>query len=201
MERELQEYIINHLSSVEKCFLDFMEFLSEAKNPEAAEDRIKLLSYNVSRRETDADFCLIRITEKSADTSKEMMIDEFSSLCDSFCNRLEDFAKEISSQTSSVFFDISNMIAELTASVFSLFICLKDAVELIASLKINEAKMKRKDIQECESKLDIKEKEIFSKILLSSAPQDEKMQTMSLVNKISKLPDVIKKASDIINAM
>ena len=125
-------------------------------------------------------------------------IDEFFNLCDSVANRCQDFAYAVCSVNLNRFRSLGAGLIKITSASRLLFSYLKEMTMHLKAGSREEALKLTDKIKNLETKLDGYEKESFKEIVSLEISQSEKMQYMMLINKISKIPDVIKIASECI---
>ncbi|MBQ6894060.1 MAG: DUF47 family protein [Clostridia bacterium] len=198
MDEKIYYNIINHLELVEGCFLNLEKFISFSNSPEARAEKLEELCSEISLNEKKADFSLQSVSSKLKDSGCADDIDEFFNLCDSVANRCQDFAYAVCSVNLNRFRPLGAGLIKITSASRLLFSYLKEMTMHLKAGSREEALKLTDKIKNLETKLDVYEKESFKEIVSLDISQSEKMQYMMLINKISKIPDVIRIASECI---
>lgn len=185
MENNIYKMAANHIKLIENCFSKLCELISAIKNGEDGA-RLQEICNEISLRETEADFCLQSVTTYAQASPVDDKISEFSVACDSIANRCEDFANGIRRTNKDMVAMFSADILEMLQKISLLF----DLLQQMLICKDNSTLAEK--IDSAETELDKYEENILKKIMSAPFLQSDKMQFMLYINKISKIPDVIK---------
>ncbi len=201
MNEKIYDNIINHLELVESCFSGLEKFISFSRTSGACPEKLEELCGEINLKEKNADFSLQSVSAKLMGSKSADDIDEFFNLCDSVANRCQDFAQAVCSVNLNKFLHLAGGLIKITSVSRSLFSHLKEMAMHLKAGNREEALKLTDKIKALETELDGYEKESFKEIVSLEISQGEKMQYMMLINKISKIPDVIRIASECIMKM
>lgn len=198
MNEKVYDNIINHLELVEGCFSGLEKFILFMRSPGVRPEKLAELCSEINLSEKNADFSLQSVSTKLMGSGSADDIDEFFNLCDSVANKCQDFARAVCSVNLNKFRSLEGGLIKITSASRLLFSHLKEMTMQLKAGKREEALKLTDKIKGLETELDGYEKESFKEIVSLEISQGEKMQYMMLVNKISKIPDVIRNASECI---
>ena len=199
MENNIIRCVNEHLDIAHNCFLNLEKLILTINNPDADIKNVHSVCREISLKETKADFSLQSVSVNASSLPGSEKFDIFSSTCDAIANRCEDFARDICKTEREHIIGISSLLTDMLQKMNRLFLLLREKFRYISENNNPDADMITQEINLVETGLDECEKLIFKKVMSLDISKGDKMQLTLLINKISKIPDVIKKASDAIN--
>lgn len=196
--------VAHHLDAVERCYEEFEKFLKLILDGTASPETLSHLAHAISLAETEADTFLRQVSsftlQKEESNPYVEQILEISSSCDAIANMCEDFALPVSGNATDIppeYIKSLISIAHVTHKQFDVFQSLVDNF-FEPSTEGSQASGDFSEIDSLETHIDSLEDKLYENIYSMPCGAGKKMQLSTLVVKISRISDIIKKSSDVL---
>ena len=204
---DVHTLIVEQIKDVEKCILEFENFMAAATSPETVPETLIALVEGVKSAEDVADKSLRAMIDSLSDgaylpSTREDLI-AIGTSCDKIANKCEYIAKTIVFQR----FDFPEEFAQDVVDIFSItkqqFELLEDTIGMLFQ-KMSALQMDTSildNIRALETKVDNIEDKIYTQLFQMNIALAEKMQIANIVEHLCNLADIIEDIADKIHIM
>ena len=204
---DVHAMIVEQIKDVEKCLINFENFMRAATTPETVPETLRALCEGVMEAENAADVSLRAMIDSLSagsylPSTREDLI-AIAASCDKIANKCETVAKMIVQQRFSCPAEYAEDLMEIFNITKQQFEILEECISMLFSkmtvLQQDPAKLDA--IRALESQVDRIEDKLTEAIFAANIQLAEKMQAAAIIEQLGDISDIIEDIADKIQIM